>query len=189
MNTKLFSVKAIALFVVMLAFVGSLSSQTFTTVSKNKTPKATVSVSSTSTSPTKETPQTTTQTSDIIVSAGAKTQTINHTAEIAADAAYYSVSDLPIYADGNAEIPLLVMQKAKYPAEAIKQKAHGIVLVQFIVEKDGSISNPTVISNVHPLLDKEALRVVGTLKKFTPAKNNGEVVRCYFQVPVPFMLP
>jgi protein TonB len=100
---------------------------------------------------------------------------------------YYKVSEMPKYEGGNSELPLYVMQNARYPVEAYKDKAEGIVVVQFIVEKDGSISNSKVIAPVHPLLDKEALHVVSTLKKFTPGKENGVPVRCFIAVPIPFI--
>jgi protein TonB len=101
---------------------------------------------------------------------------------------YYTVNEMPVYLDGKKELPNYVSRTAKYPSEAIKDKAQGVVVVQVIVEKDGSISNPKVVTSVHPKLDEEALRVVNTLKGFTAGKQNGECVRCYYQIPVPFVL-
>ena len=113
----------------------------------------------------------------------------NNQTEIKDDSTpYYTVNEMPAYIDGKLELPNYVSRTAKYPVEAAKDKAQGVVIVQIIVEKDGSISNPSVIQSVHPKLDAEALRVVGTLKGFTPGKQKGEAVRCYYQIPVPFVL-
>ncbi|MDR2972806.1 MAG: energy transducer TonB [Bacteroidales bacterium] len=101
---------------------------------------------------------------------------------------YYTVSEMPAYAEGKNELPLYIAKTARYPHAAIKDKPSGIVIVQVIIEKDGSITNPEVIAPVHPLLDAEALRVVSTLKGFTPGKLNGELVRCHYQIPVPFIV-
>jgi len=104
------------------------------------------------------------------------------------DTPYFSPNEMPAYLDGKRELPNYVARTAKYPAEARRANVQGIVIVQIIVEKDGSITNPQVIQSVHPKLDSEALRVIGTLKGFNPGKQNGEPVRCYYQIPVPFVL-
>jgi len=101
---------------------------------------------------------------------------------------YYTVNEMPEYIDGKGELPFQISKEAKYPVEARKDKAQGIVIVQVIVEKNGSVSNPKVINSIHPKLDAEALRVIGTLKNFNPGKHNGEPVRCYYNIPVAFVL-
>jgi len=103
-----------------------------------------------------------------------------------ADAPRYIASPKPEYIYGRRELADHIVRTARYPTEAKKDKAEGIVLVQVIVEKDGSFTNPQVISSVHPLLDKEALRVVETLKCFIPGKVNKEPVRCFYQIPIAF---
>jgi protein TonB len=106
------------------------------------------------------------------------------------DAPYYTVTQMPVYNDKTSPLHLQVTQKARYPAELLKDKVQGIVIVQVIVEKDGSFTNAKVISSVHPKLDEEALKAVAKLDKgFTPAKEKDEVVRCYYQIPVAFLLP
>lgn len=64
----------------------------------------------------------------------------------------------------------------------------GTVIVEFTVEKDGSISNPTIIRSVHELFDAEALRVVSKMPKWIPASHNGKVVRSKFRLPISFKL-
>jgi TonB family protein len=92
-----------------------------------------------------------------------------------------------VYIEGNQELFNTIGKKAKYPTELIKDKVQGVVVVQIIVEKDGSITNPQVITPVHPKLDEAALKAVSELKCFIPAKQNDETVRSYFNIPIPFL--
>jgi protein TonB len=103
-----------------------------------------------------------------------------------ADMPLYVTSPKPEYMHGKQALIEHVLKNARYPAEAKKDKAEGIVLVQVVVEKDGSFTNAQVISSVHPLLDAEALRVVNTLKTFIPGRINKEAVRSYYQIPIIF---
>ena len=64
--------------------------------------------------------------------------------------------------------------------------AIGTVLVEFIVEVDGSITNPIIKVPLSPELDKEALRLIKLMPKWKPARAQGEPVRCYYLVPVSF---
>ena len=105
-----------------------------------------------------------------------------------ANTPYYWPSERPVYIDGNNELFQTILKKVQYPEELRKNEVQGIVVIQIIVEKDGSISNPQVIAPVHSKLDEEALKAVAQLKCFVPAKHNGEVVRSFFTIPVPFLL-
>jgi TonB family protein len=75
-----------------------------------------------------------------------------------------------------------------YPEDASKAGITGQVFVEFIVEKDGTITNPQVLKGVHELLDKAALDVVSQFPKWIPAKNKGEIVRQKMVLPVTFKL-
>jgi TonB family protein len=81
-----------------------------------------------------------------------------------------------------------LQENVKYPEEAMKNGIQGRVLIQFIVEKDGSISEAKVIKKVNELLDAEALRVIGEMPKWTPGKQKGQEVRVKFVLPVTFRL-
>jgi len=105
-----------------------------------------------------------------------------------AETPYIWPSERAVYIDGNNELFQSIGKKVQYPNELRKNKVQGIVVVQIIVEKDGRITNPKVVTPVHPKLDNEALKAISTLKCFIPAKHNGEVVRSYFNIPVPFLL-
>ena len=64
----------------------------------------------------------------------------------------------------------------------------GRVIATFVVEKDGSISEPTIVKSVDPLLDAEALRVISAMPNWKPGKQNGQVVRVKYTVPLSFNL-
>ena len=76
----------------------------------------------------------------------------------------------------------------KYPVIAQEQGTQGRVIVQFVVNKDGSIVDAQVVRSVDPYLDKEAIRVINTMPKWTPGKQRGKPVRVKFTVPVAFRL-
>jgi len=187
MNLKLLSIKSAALFIIAMLFVANGVCQNNSTAKDEKEKTPDVVIRSTNVTPTQAQPYASpVQAQEISVVE--KNTITQQKIEITEDAIYYTANEMPAYLDGKRELPNYVSRTAKYPAEARKNKAQGIVIVQIIVEKDGSISNPQVIQSVHPKLDAEALRVIGTLKGFTPGKQNGEPVRCYYQIPVPFVL-
>ena len=66
--------------------------------------------------------------------------------------------------------------------------ATGTVLVEFIVEKDGTVTHPTISVSLMPEFDKEALRLVSLMPKWKPARAQGEPVRCYYKIPVIFRM-
>ena len=76
----------------------------------------------------------------------------------------------------------------KYPVVAAENGIQGRVVVQFVVEKDGSVSQVKVVRGVDPSLDKEAVRVISSMPKWIPGKQNGVSVRSRFTVPVTFRL-
>lgn len=93
---------------------------------------------------------------------------------------------MPVFPGGNNEIARYLVNNIQYPTEALENGVMGRVLVQFIVEKDGSVSNARVVRTVHPLLDKEALRVVNSMPKWTPGKQRGKAVRVKYTIPITF---
>ena len=76
----------------------------------------------------------------------------------------------------------------RYPASAVEDGAQGKVVVQFTIDTDGSIKNAEVVRSLHPDLDKEALRVVKTMPKWTPGKNNGTPVKVIYRLPITFKM-
>lgn len=106
--------------------------------------------------------------------------------EVIDNKVYQVVEDMPVFPGGNNEIARYLVNNIQYPTEALENGVMGRVLVQFIVEKDGSVSNAKVVRAVHPLLDKEALRVVNSMPKWTPGKQRGKAVRVKYTIPITF---
>ena len=98
------------------------------------------------------------------------------------------VEQMPEFPGGTPELMKFISTNVKYPAEALKNGVQGRVLVQFIVEKDGSISEVEVCKKVNEHLDAEAVRVVNAMPKWTPGKQKGKPVRVKFTLPITFRL-
>ena len=108
-----------------------------------------------------------------------------------ADNTIYDVTDTqPQYPGGAEALSKYIASNIKYPADAKQQGMDGMVLIQLVVEKDGSLSNFKVMRKGKlPSLDAEALRVVKSLPKFTPGRNEkGQTVRVKYSIPVRFKL-
>lgn len=89
---------------------------------------------------------------------------------------------------GMPELMKWLSKNIRYPEIAQDNGIQGRVTVQFVVERDGSVSNVTVARGVDPALDKEAVRVVQTMPKWKPGKQRGKPVRQKFLLPVHFRL-
>ena len=99
------------------------------------------------------------------------------------------VEQPPVYGDSHDEFNNYVSEHLAYPAIAQEQGIQGNVIVSFVVETDGSISDPTIVRGVDFSLDKEALRLITDMpNKWHPAKQNGKEVRSKFTVPIRFRL-
>lgn len=94
------------------------------------------------------------------------------------------------YPGGMAELYKWMGQTIQYPAIARDNNIQGKVYVKFVVEKNGSIGEAHVLNKgkTHPSLEKEALRVVKMMKKWSPAMNNGKVVRYWQKIPINFKI-
>lgn len=98
------------------------------------------------------------------------------------------VDEMPHFPDGMAGLMQYLSTNVRYPKDAKESGTQGSVIVSFIVEKDGSISNAKVTKPTYSSLDEEALRVVSVMPKWVPGKQNGEAVRVKYAVPVSFRL-
>ena len=101
---------------------------------------------------------------------------------------FTAVEQKPQFPGGEAELMKWLSSHIQYPVMAQEEGAQGRVVVQFVVERDGSIGQVKVARGRHPELDKEAVRLVKSLPKFIPGKNNGQSVRCWFTLPINFKL-
>ena len=105
------------------------------------------------------------------------------------DTAVFEVVEVPPrFPGGEIELMKFISRNVKYPAEARDKHVQGRVILTFIVEKDGSISNVRVARPVDPSLNAEAIRVVQSMPKWEPAKQRGQAVRVRYTVPIQFRL-
>ena len=98
------------------------------------------------------------------------------------------VEEMPEFPGGMGECMKFLAKNIKYPTIAQENGVQGRVIVQFVVNRDGSIVDPVVMRGVDPHLDKEALRVISLMPKWKPGKQRGKEVRVKYTVPVMFRL-
>lgn len=98
------------------------------------------------------------------------------------------VEQMPMYPGGDAALMGYLRDNIHYPTVAAENGVQGRVVVGFVVERDGSITDVKILRGVDPSLDREAMRVVKSMPKWTPGKQNGSAVRVKYQVPVSFRL-
>ncbi len=101
---------------------------------------------------------------------------------------YEVVEQMPTFPGGDAALMKYLAENIKYPVSAQKAKEQGRVVVQFIVEKDGTVTGVKTVRSVTPALDAEAVRVIKAMPKWTPGKQGGQPVRVNYNVPVSFRL-
>lgn len=104
------------------------------------------------------------------------------------EAPFMVVEKMPEFPGGMTALMQYLTKNIKYPSVCRENNIQGRVLIQFIVNKDGSIVEPEVVKSVNPYLDKEALRVISTMPKWSPGEQRGKPVRVKYTVPVNFKL-
>lgn len=125
----------------------------------------------------------------LMVSSSVKVAAQNPSSTDQKDIPFVQVTEMPIFPGGDVAILKYIANNTVYPEAAKKNKITGKVIVRFIVEKNCSVSEVTILQSVDPLLDAEAVRVIKTLPKFEkPAKNDGKVVRVFYMLPITFDL-
>ena len=102
--------------------------------------------------------------------------------------AFDVVEEMPVYPGGMPAMMDFFYKNMKYPKEAFDAKQEGRVIAQFVVEKDGSITDAHIVKSVSPALDAEALRIVNAMPNWTPGRQNGKPVRVKYTVPLSFKL-
>ena len=98
------------------------------------------------------------------------------------------VEQMPSFPGGPSALMEWLSNNVKYPVVAQENGVQGRVVVSFVVERDGSITDVKVVRGVDPSLDKEASRVVRAMPRWIPGKQNGSAVRVKYNVPVAFRL-
>jgi len=110
------------------------------------------------------------------------------------DDAYYDeppimgmvAEEMPEFPGGMDSLQAFLVREIQYPQVAKDNGITGTVLIEFVVEKDGSVTNAKVKVPLFPECDKEACRAVMSMPKWKPGKNMGKPVRSYYQVPITF---
>ena len=101
---------------------------------------------------------------------------------------FVSVEQMPQFPGGDAELMKFIGSNLKYPTIAAENGIEGRVVIRFVVGKDGNVSDVQVVRSLDPSCDKEAVRVVKTMPKWVPGKQNGRNVPVYYTLPVLFKL-
>lgn len=98
---------------------------------------------------------------------------------------YDIVDQMPEFPEGDATV--WIANNIRFPSD-LETDAQSVVVCQFVVEKDGSIRNVTVLRSIHPSLDKEAVRVIESMPNWIPGRKDGQPVRVKYTLPVKFQL-
>ena len=98
------------------------------------------------------------------------------------------VEEMPEFPGGPSEMMKFLANNLTYPEQARRQKIEGRVFVNFVVEKDGAVSNVTILRGIGAGCDEEAIRVVELMPKWTPGYQRGQAVRVSFNLPIKFAL-
>lgn len=117
-----------------------------------------------------------------------KSEPLNKPQPVNSNRVYDVVEQMPSFPGGISGLRTYLNQNTRYPAVAQENGVQGRVVVSFVVGKDGHISDVTVLRSVDPSLDKEAIRVVRNMPRWTPGKQGGEPVKVRYNVPVSFRL-
>jgi protein TonB len=105
-------------------------------------------------------------------------------------APYEVVENQAAFPGGMDKFYRYVSNEFQYPLRCMEEGISGYVMMRFVVEVDGHISNIKVVEQTEacPEFAQEAIRVLKTSKRWNPAMNNGKAVRCYYQLPISFQL-
>ena len=101
---------------------------------------------------------------------------------------YDCVEQMPSFPGGTQKLKEFIEENLRYPKELEETCVQGRVIVRFIVERNGKLSNVKVVKSVDPALDKEAIRIVKLMPRWIPGRQNGITVRVKCYIPIIFRL-
>ncbi len=101
---------------------------------------------------------------------------------------FAKIEEKPSFPGGDSEMMKFIATSIKYPTKAAEMGVEGTVVIQFVIGKDGKVTDAKVVRGKDPLLDKEALRVVNSMPAWKPGKQGGKPVRVAYTLPVRFKL-
>lgn len=99
---------------------------------------------------------------------------------------YETAEQMPSFPGGDLALLKFINENVKYPYQ--DEQVQRAVILRFVIEKDSTISNVDVMRSIDPICDKEAVRVIKSMPKWIPGKQNNEPVRVYYTLPVRFRL-
>lgn len=105
------------------------------------------------------------------------------------DDVFVFVEQSPQFPGGDAARIKYIQNNLVYPKQAIELAIQGTVYVNFVVEKDSTITNPKVLRGIGGGCDEEAIRLIKAMPKWIPGKQRNMAVRCQFNMPIKFSLP
>lgn len=101
---------------------------------------------------------------------------------------YTTVEVMPEFPGGQEALIKFISNEIIYPQDARDHGITGTVVIKFVVEKDGSVSNAEAVVPLYPSIDKESIRTVMSMPKWTPGMAQGKPVRCYYNIPLTFQM-
>ena len=101
---------------------------------------------------------------------------------------YQTVEQMPEFPEGMQALLHYIRSHLQPPPDSIRNRIQGRVIVRFVVEPDGTITNAEVIKGLHPFCDREAIRLIESMPQWIPGKHNGIAVPVYFYIPVSFTI-
>lgn len=104
------------------------------------------------------------------------------------DVIFMVVEKMPQYPGGDEELFKYLATNIKYPSDAKEQNIEGRVICQFVINRDGSVSDVVVVRSIAPSLDAEAVRVISAMPNWTPGEQRGQTVRVKYTLPINFKL-
>lgn len=114
-------------------------------------------------------------------------QTVGGTAGQEIETDVFTVAEqMPIFPGGEAALLRYVSEHTKYPSIALEQEIQGVVTIRFVVTPTGAVGDVFVVQGLDPECDREAVRVVKSLPRFTPGKQQGKPVAVWYTLPVRF---
>lgn len=126
--------------------------------------------------------------SEAELKAEAKASDATAPADTTKNVVYDITETLPQFPGGQGVMMKYLAANIKYPASAVKAKKQGRVIVSFVIQKDGSVTNARIVRSVDPELDAEALRIVKAMPNWTPGTQDGKPVNVRYTIPVVFSL-
>lgn len=123
-----------------------------------------------------------------LAKAEAKASDATAPADTTKNVVYDVTETMPQFPGGQGVMMKYLAANIKYPASAVKAKKQGRVIVAFVIQKDGSVTNARIVRSVDPELDAEALRIVKAMPNWTPGTQDGKPVDVNYTIPVVFSL-